>query len=276
MKPNKLIFAAHDFSSASKNAIKIAADLAYKTNSKLFLYHVVSSSALLDTESLYAYSPEQDIKRASAWMRRAITYLKKSRPGLQIAFEVDYGFLIPVLADKIQSMSPWFTIVGVKKRTGFDKVIFGDVCTTLVGKMKTPLIVVPANSKSIDLNVIAYGWDGKTSEVHQLSPLKDLVGQQSGIQIKAVNVSHYDPALELHRGQFSTLLKKMFPNQVTGIHQVMGLDKEHEFEKAIQSMKPDLLVIYAKHYNLWQSLFHKRFSKHAIKFTQSPLMIVSQ
>jgi len=68
----------------------------------------------------------------------------------------------------------------------------------------------------------------------------------------------------------------MFPNQLTGIHQILGLDKEHEFEKAIQSMKPDVLVIYARHYNIWQSVFHKRFSKYAIKFTQIPVMIVSQ
>jgi nucleotide-binding universal stress UspA family protein len=276
MKPNKLILAAHDFSSASKNAIKIAADLAFQTNSKLFLYHVVSSSALLDTESLYAYSPEADIKKASTWMRRAVTYLKKNRPGLQVAFEVDFGFLMPVLTDKIQAMSPWLSVVGVKKRSGLDKVIFGDVCTTLVGKVRSPLLVVPANTKSIDLKLIAYGWDGKSAEVHQLSPLKELIGQLPNVQIKAVNVSHYDQAVEQHKLQFLALLKKMFPNQLTGIHQILGLDKEHEFEKAIHTMKPDVLVIYARHYNVWQSMFHKRFSKYAIKFTQVPVMIVSQ
>lgn len=276
MKSNKLILAAHDFSPSSKNAIKIAADIAFQTNSKLFLYHVVSTSAFLEAEALYIYNPDDDIKKVSAWMRRAISYLKKSRPGLQITFEVDYGFLLPVLSDKIQSMSPWLSVFGVKKRTGLDKVIFGDVCTALVGKVKSPLLVVPANAKSFDVNLVAYGWDGKTAEVHQLNPIKELIGSKSNVQIKAVNVSHYDQDVEQNKSLFLGLLKKMFPNQLTGIHQILGLDKEHEFEKAIQSMKPDVLVIYARHYNIWQSVFHKRFSKYAIKYTQVPVMIVSQ
>jgi nucleotide-binding universal stress UspA family protein len=276
MKSNKLILAAHDFSPSSKNAIKIAADIAFQTNSKLFLYHVVSTSAFLEAEALYIYNPDDDIKKVSAWMRRAISYLKKSRPGLQITFEVDYGFLLPVLSDKIQSMSPWLSVFGVKKRTGLDKVIFGDVCTALVGKVSSPLLVVPANAKSFDVNMVAYGWDGKTAEVHQLNPIKELIGSKSNVQIKAVNVSHYDQDVEQNKSLFLGLLKKMFPNQLTGIHQILGLDKEHEFEKAIQSMKPDVLVIYARHYNIWQSVFHKRFSKYAIKYTQVPVMIVSQ
>jgi len=276
MKSNKLILAAHDFSPSSKNAIKIAADIAFQTNSKLFLYHVVSTSAFLEAEALYIYNPDDDIKKVSAWMRRAISYLKKSRPGLQITFEVDYGFLLPVLSDKIQSMSPWLSVFGVKKRTGLDKVIFGDVCTALVGKVRSPLLVVPANAKSFDVNLVAYGWDGKTAEVHQLNPIKELIGSKSNVQIKAVNVSHYDQDVEQNKSLFLGLLKKMFPNQLTGIHQILGLDKEHEFEKAIQSMKPDVLVIYARHYNIWQSVFHKRFSKYAVKYTQVPVMIVSQ
>ncbi|MEZ4804568.1 MAG: hypothetical protein R2852_03565 [Bacteroidia bacterium] len=68
--------------------------MAKLTDSRLFIYHVVSTSVLTDSESLQVYSPDRDIKKASALLRRAITYLKKKHTGIQIAFEVDYGFLI--------------------------------------------------------------------------------------------------------------------------------------------------------------------------------------
>ena len=175
MKTNKTVFAAHDFSMASKNAVELAADLAYKTGSRLFIYHVVSTSVLADSENLYTYNPEEDIKKSSALIRRGITYLKKSRPGMQIAFEVDYGFLVPTIADKIEQLNPWVSVVGVKKRTGLDKVIFGDVCTSLIGKIKSPLFVVPFNTKSLKLDHIAYAWDGTSAEVHQLAALKEML-----------------------------------------------------------------------------------------------------
>lgn len=274
MKPNKIVFAAHDFSPASKNALEIAAGLAHKTGSKLFIYHVVSTSVLTDSESLYTYSPDTDIKKSSALLRRGITYLKKGFPGLQIAFEVDYGFLVPAISEKIEALNPWVSVLGVKKRTGLDKVIFGDVCTTLIGKVKSALLVIPLNYKKLKLDNIAYAWDGKSAEVHQLTSLKEMVDGDPAA-LTALNVSHYDEGVERNAGNFKQALKKMFPAQHTDLKQVQGLDKETEFEKAVKHMKPDLLVVYAHHYNAWQNLFHKRFSRYALKFSQSPVLIVS-
>ncbi len=273
MKPNKIVFMAHDFSQASRNALEVAAALAQKTGSKLFIYHVVSASVLTDTESVYTYSPDLDIKKASALLRRGITYLKKKFPNTLIAFEVDYGFLIPSITSKIDEINPWVSIMGVKKRTGLDKVIFGDVCTTLIGKVKAPMMVVPLNYKSFKLSNVVYAWDGKSSEVHQLNALREMFGYDPA-SLTALNVSHYDEQVEKNASNFKFALKKMFPSQHTDLKQIQGLDKEVEFEKAVKKIKPDLLVVYAHHYNVWQNIFHKRFSRYAMKFSQSPVLVV--
>jgi nucleotide-binding universal stress UspA family protein len=274
MKPNKIVFAAHDFSPSSRNSLEVAAAIAQKTGSKLFIYHVVSSSVLADSETMYTFSPDQDIKKASALMRRGITYLKKKFNSVPVAFEVDFGFLVPTMASKIEELNPWLTVLGVKKRTGMDKVIFGDTCTTLIGKVKSPILVVPLNYKSLKLDTIVYGWDGKSAEVHQLNVLKEMLGLDE-VNLTALNVSHYDDSVDRHSSAFKFALKKMFPNQNADLKQVMGLDKEVEFEKAIKKMKPDVLVVYAHHYNVWQNIFHKRFSRYALKFSQSPVLVVS-
>jgi len=274
MKPNKIVFAAHDFSPSSRNSLEVAAAIAQKTGSKLFIYHVVSSSALADSETVYTYSPDLDIKKASALLRRGITYLKKKFVGVPVAFEVDYGFLVPMMTSKIEELNPWLTVLGVKKRTGMDKVIFGDTCTTLIGKVKSPMLVIPLNYKSLKLNTAVYGWDGKSIEVHQLSALKELMGEDQSY-ITALNVSHYDESVDKNAAAFKFALKKMFPNQHTDLKQVMGLDREVEFEKAVKKMKPDVLVVYAHHYSVWQNIFHKRFSRYALKFSQSPVLVVA-
>lgn len=274
MKPNKIVFAAHDFSLASKNALDVAASIASLSGSKLFIYHVVSTSVLTDAETVYTYSPEEDIKKASALMRRGITYLKKRFPGLQVAFEVDYGFLIPSIQSKIEETNAWINVVGVKKRTGLDKVIFGDVCTSLIGKIKVPMLVVPMNYKQLELETVVYAWDGQTAEVQQLSALREILAEQTS-NVIAVNVSHYDDKVQKNASHFRLALKKFLPGHPTDLQMIQGLDKEVEFEKAVRKMKPGLLVVYAHHYSLWQSIFHKRFSKYALKFSQSPVLIVS-
>lgn len=274
MKLIKTVFAAHDFSPASRNSVELAARIAQKTNSKLFIYHVVSTSVLTDTETAAAYSPERDMREAAALMRRGITYLKKRVTHVNIAFEVDFGFLIPKIVDKIDELKPWLTVVGVKKRTGFDKVIFGDVCNTLVGRINSPMLVVPLNYKNLKLNTIAYGWDGKSAEVQQLTPVRELLAGQNA-HVIALNVTHYDAEVEKNIGNFRIAFRKMFLGHHTEVQQVQGLDKETEFEKALRKINPDILVVFAHHYNFWQNMFHKRFSRHALKFSQSPVLVVS-
>jgi nucleotide-binding universal stress UspA family protein len=275
MKIIKTVFVAHDFSPASRNALEIAAGIAKKTGSKLFIYHVVSTTALTDQESVYVYSPEKDLKVAGALLRRGITYLKKKYTHVNIAFEIDFGFVMPAITDKVAEVQPWLTVVGVKKRTGLDRVIFGDVCTTLIGKLKSPMLVIPLNYKVLKLNTITYAWDGKSSEIHPLSVIKEILTSDKN-HIIALNVTHYDEEVERHAAQFKSGLRKMFPTQLTELQQVQGLDKETEFEKALRKINPDILVVYAHHYNFWQNMFHKRFSKHALKFSQSPVIVVSE
>lgn len=273
MKKNRVIFFSHDFSAASKNALNVAADIAQASNSKLFIYHVVSTAIISDAQAAYTASPELDIKKAGALMRRGVTYLKKKYPKVQIAFEIDFGFLIPSLKDKIEEVNPLMCVYGVKKRTGLDKVIFGDVCTSMIGKTDSPMLVVPINYKHLKLKSIVYAWDGQSAEVSQLSVLKEMSNQFNS-ELLAVNVSHYDEQVHKNTSPFKSALRKAFPSAYTDTVLIQGLNQEVEFEKAVKKIKPDLLVVYAHHYNLWQSLFHKRFSKHAIKFSQSPVLVV--
>jgi nucleotide-binding universal stress UspA family protein len=275
MKKNRVVFFAHDFSVASKNALNVAADIAQTSNAKLFIYHVVSTSIITDAQAAYTASPELDIKKANALMRRGVTYLKKKYPNVKIAFEVNFGFLIPSLKDKIEDVNPMLCVYGVKKRTGLDKVVFGDVCTSMIGKTNSPMLVVPINYKRLKLKSIVYAWDGQTSEVSQLAVLREMTGNLSS-DLLALNVSHYDEHVIKNSSTFKSALKRAFPNSYTDTVLIQGLNQELEFEKAVKKIKPDLLVVYAHHYTLWQSLFHKRFSKQAIKFSQSPVLVVMQ
>lgn len=274
MKPSNFIFVAHDFSTASRNSLNAAAQIALKKNLKLFVYHVVSAAVITDAQVPYTSSIEIDVKKATTLLRRGVTYLKKKFPGLSIAFEVDYGYLIPTLQGKIEEINPLLAVFGVKKRSGLDKVIFGDVCTSMIGKLKCPTLVVPQRFKTVDFNHIVYGWDGKNLEVRPLSVLKSLIPAENS-DITAVNVSHYDDTVLKNAANYRMALRKYFPDTDTSLEMVQGLDKETEFEKAVKKLHPDVLVIYAHHYNLWQSIFHKRFSRFAVRFSHCPVLVVS-
>lgn len=273
MKPTTTIFAAHDFSKPSKNALNIAAELALKTQSTLFVYHVLSSAAITDNVNLVNFSADISLNRAMGALKRSVLALKKQFPGLKIEFDLGSGFLVTTISDKIKEINPWLSVLGVKKRTGFDKMIFGDVCSVLVDKVDVPMLVIPNNYKDLKLDKLSYAWDGDTLETSQLKPLNTLLGDQLS-EILILNVTHYDDTVLKKSNTFKSALQKMFKLQTVEIKHVMGLDTIKTMEEALLEIKPDLLVVYKHHESFWQRLFHKSFSKKAIQFSHSPVLVL--
>ncbi len=273
MKPTTTIFAAHDFSKPSKNALNIAAELALKTQSTLFVYHVLSSAAITDNVNLVNFSADISLNRAMGALKRSVLALKKQFPGLKIEFDLGSGFLVTTISDKIKEINPWLSVLGVKKRTGFDKMIFGDVCSVLVDKVDVPMLVIPNNYKDLKLDKLSYAWDGDTLETSQLKPLNTLLGDQLS-EILVLNVTHYDDTVLKKSNTFKSALQKMFKLHTVEIKHVMGLDTIKTMEEALLEIKPDLLVVYKHHESFWQRLFHKSFSKKAIQFSHSPVLVL--
>lgn len=275
MKNSKTILVAYDLSIASRNALEIAAELAARTNSALFIYHVISASVLTDSEMVYTFSPEEDAKKMNALIKRGVTYLKKRFPGVPVNYKIDYGFLIPSIIDKTKEINPWLSVFGVKKRTGLDKVIFGDTCSTLIGQLRGGMLVIPMNYRKLDLRLIAYAWDGLTSEVYHLGALRTMLNTGKS-KIMAINITHYDEKAEKNTQSFKQNLKRMFVGHTVEVSQTQGLDKEKELERVIRKIEPKMTVVFAHHYPTWQKIFHKRFSRKIFKFIKSPMLVVSE
>jgi nucleotide-binding universal stress UspA family protein len=89
-----------------------------------------------------------------------------------------------------------------------------------------------------------------------------------------LNVTHYDDTVLKKSNTFKSALQKMFKSQSVEIKHVMGLDAIKTMEEALLEIQPDLLVVYKHHESFWQRLFHKSFSKKAIQFSHSPVLVL--
>lgn len=275
MKNSKYVLVAHDFSQASKNALKVAAQIADATQSRLFIFNVLPISVMSDVEYAYTYSPDADIQRNTTLMRRAISFLKRDFPKLNMTFNVTYAYVIPSILEAINSYNPWLTVVGVKKRTGLDRVIFGDVCTELVDKINHPFLVVPNNVKTFSTNHVVYAWDGLNLQTNHLSLLKKMMSKEKQL-ITALNVSHYDEKVNKNAVEYKKILAKFFYAHKAELVQIQGLDQPQTISQFLSKIKPDLLVVVAHHYGFFQKMFHKSFSKQAIRFAKSPVLVIKK
>lgn len=275
MKKSKYILVAHDFSEASKNALKVAAQIADAKQSRLFILNVLPITVMSDVEYAYTYSPDSDIQRNTTLMRRAISFLKRDHPQLNMTFSVTYAYVIPAILEAIKSYNPWLTILGVKKRSGLDRVIFGDVCTELVDKVDEPILVIPMNVKSFETKHVVYAWDGLNMQTAHLHLLKKLMSKEKQL-VSAINVTHYDDKVQKNAIEYKKILAKYLYNHITDVVQIQGLDKPQTISNYLAKIKPDLLVVVAHHYGFFQKLFHKSFSKQALRFAKSPVLVIKK
>jgi len=273
MKNSNTIFVAHDFTPASKNALNIAAELAVKTGANLFVYNIISTAILTDNVTYVSYTPEKEVNKHKGYFKRSISTLVKKHPTLKADFSVDFGFFLPTLMDKLKNINPWLLILGTKKRTGWDETIFGDTCSEIIGRVSIPTLIIPKNFKVLNLKTVAYAWDGKSVETHQLNALTTILGSNV-CSITAINITHHDENSIKNASKIKLALKNKFDNQQVELLQIQGLDQNAEMKKALQNIKPNLLVVYAHHYSFWQSIFHKSFTKQALKFSNSPVLVV--
>lgn len=272
MKNSNTIFVAHNFTPASKNALNIAIELALKTNSELFIFNIISSAILTENAAFIDITPTKEINKHNGLLKRSTSALIKKYPQLKVNYAVEYGFLLPTMVSKTQEIKPWLFILGVNKRTSFEKVIFGDTCTTLIDNVKIPSLIIPLNYKTLKTNLVAYAWDGKTAETTQLNALEKILS--NGNKLTAINITHHDESAIKKANILKSALAHKFPLLDINLLQIMGLDEKTEFKKSLSSLKPNLLVVYAHHYSFWQSIFHKSFTKQAIGFSKSPVLVV--
>ncbi len=272
MKKSNTIFVAHNFTPASKNALNIATKFALKTNSELFIFNIISSAILTENAAFIDTTPTKEINKHKGLLKRTANVLSNKNPTLKVSYAVEYGFLLPTMIAKTEEIKPWLFILGVNKRTNFEKIIFGDTCTTLIDKVLIPTLIIPLNYKTINTNLVTYAWDGKTTETAQLNSLEKITSD--GNKLLVLNITHHDEAAIKNANVLKRALTNKFSTLDVSLLQIMGLDEKNEFKKSITNIQPNLLVVYAHHYSFWQSIFHQSFTKQAIGFSKSPVLVV--
>jgi nucleotide-binding universal stress UspA family protein len=94
--------------------------------------------------------------------------------------------------------------------------------------------------------------------------------------VSALNVTHYDDKVQKNALEYKKILAKYFYNHKTDVVQIQGLDKPQTISNYLSKIKPDLLVVVAHHYGFFQNLFHKSFSKQALRFAKSPVLVIKK
>jgi nucleotide-binding universal stress UspA family protein len=274
----KTILAATDFSKASLNAVRYAAEMAVCFKAKLTLLHisqfpVVSDVMMIDTGVYWddiVKSDEASIKKLESEL------VKKYGSELKVNHHVKVGFTLEIIRKEISKGDIGLLVMGIAHMDNFRKVVFGSTSANLGPDIKCPVLIVPENSKFKPWKKVGFAFDLK--HIPQGKGLKTLVALRNMFQsdVQYVHV-HDDLHMKLDEKTLVPLFK-ILKQESTRVHYV-----DARRSKVVEVLKDwaarykaNAMVMVARHHTLWWKMMHESQTKKMALETRIPLMIISE
>src|SRR5690242_4359735 len=140
----KTIIAATDFSPASMNAVNYAADMAMSTKAELLLLNVYNLPVTYDDGFVTASSADELKENAEWQLKKLKTYILYRTGGkIKIDFKTRLGNITEELEDLCKTIQPFAVIIGTRRKTNFEKAVFGSSALSIIKHLTWPVICVP-------------------------------------------------------------------------------------------------------------------------------------
>jgi nucleotide-binding universal stress UspA family protein len=273
----KSILVPVDFSFCSKNALKIAIQIAKKWDSKVKIIHTTY------VPTPYVNMGEAIVEPVASGYRdeidRAFKSLEIDIPGLK---EINYEThefsttLIDAIAGISQSGEIQLIVMGTKGAHDAIERLLGSHTSEIIQTSSIPVLMIPEDVSEWDIKKIGLASDEKSiSDVQGLSLLKELATlNRSEIEVFFVSKSGEGIAIE-DSPQCNTLRNK-FPQLKMSCYNVSEKHVSSGIVKFATEHHLDLVVMIPRKHNLFNLLIHGSITKDVSMKIRTPLLALPE
>jgi nucleotide-binding universal stress UspA family protein len=268
----KTIIACTDFSQSSFNACRYAAMLAQTLHCKLTLFNLFEAPIIHSNMGLYGYPDDVNItKQDSSRKINGLTQkLLKEFPELNIDQFFTSGSFKSELRKFIKSHYIEAAVLGLESKHKFSKSIFGSNGTDLIGKIKTPVIIVPQSYKKHKLLKVVLAVDN-SEKIHKTT-LHDFesILLKTKCELELLHVRTEDEVFNPSKTDL-TINKKKLP-----IISVLAKDLQDGIKRYCIKNQIDMVVAISKKHSVFYNFFIESISKKIAFVAKVPVMIIHE
>lgn len=272
----KKILLPTDFSDNANQAINYAIDLFGLNKVQYILVHAFveprnSADMLVSINDILQKQVKEDLDKA---YDRIIEKYPQVTPIIEKRLE--YGSLYRALAAIVEEDNIDYIVMGTRGASGLKKAIMGSNTSTILKKVKCPVIVVPETFqlKPIKKIGLATDYSGLDNDM-ALQPLTTLL-KSSGSELLVVNVTKEQVlAGGKHEKKMGDMnLGHMFSGITQSFYTVDDQDVIGAVKHFIKEHKVDILAMIAKEHTLLERLFTPSLTKEMSMASDIPLLII--
>jgi nucleotide-binding universal stress UspA family protein len=272
----KTIIAATDFTKASWNALRFAAEMAIDFNTDLLIVHATHIPVVSDVYFDLRMTMDDWKAEDQIQMDKLLEQMrKKYGHALRIQSKLKIGFGPDVIRDTVKGGKIGAVVMGISHTEKFNQVVFGSTGTDLAGTVNCPVVIVPEKARYKQWKTIAFAFDQQHIPLGKALKVLFEVAELHESKLHFVNVMD-TPFIEGDDSSLKPLYK-----------QFQGVDYKTHFlpyrpnmvEEAIlewvRRHKASLLVMVARQHNILWRMFNERMTKKIAFASKVPLVVLS-
>lgn len=210
------IICATDYSKNSISTLQFGYAISKKLNTRLIVLHVFDINVALVTPMSMTFAQmqkdafERHQEKLSGFCEEHLGVLPDDRYLSMMVKEnaiIEEEFL-----QTIQDQNAEILLMGMKGTSALKDIIFGSSTKSMIEKSPCPVLAVPPNLDSFDLDVISYATDFEESDIHALEWLIETLAKPLKSRVIVV---HFGPEKEGDTAHQMEWFKEMLRQKIT-------------------------------------------------------------
>ena len=272
----KNIVVPTNFSAASANAVRYAANLAMAMNANLYILHFYQLPLMIGDAGMPAESINMLAADAEEEMQNLENVIRnETHNGLRVYTRVEDGYVASKLEEYCDTLQPFAVVMGPEESDALGKILAGAKTIHAARHLHWPLIVVPAGATFKPIHKIALASDfRKVPETLPADLVERLVAEFSAelhiIYASSDSTAGFDPETTLQ----SAWMDEIMGHQHPAYHFLYGKNIEETITAFAEKQGIDLLIIIPKKHGVFHELFGHDHSKSFLLQSQVPVVLL--
>ncbi len=226
----KRILVPVDFSKEAEAAARVAASIAKKTNSEIFLVHMLELPVTtIDPAEMNTISSEPQIIYFMKLAHKKFENFKKLSffKGLRVIETVQFQHAFSGIIDESTKNNIDLIVMGSQGASGLQEMFIGSNTEKVVRKSKVPVLVIKKNVKNFDIKNILFGSDFNKESKSTFQRVIDFANLfEAEINLLYVNTIHNFNTSDNIEKRIAKFMKDFdFDNYTTNVYNDISVEK---------------------------------------------------
>ncbi|MDI1354241.1 MAG: universal stress protein [bacterium] len=271
----KTILATSDFSPASLNAARYAAELAAKAGAKLILLHVYHPPVMVSEGYIVTPSLDEMKEDSNARLKLICDKLQSEQEGkLDLEFQSKVGLAADEIDLFAKEKQVDLVIMGMQSSSKMAEKLFGSTTTSFLSRTLCTTLSIQQDVKFKDVKKIAYASDYKEYHTNLPEILRDLIKLWGA----SIHILHVFPEQGEIPSYNEAIAGIKLEQQLQGIehtfHAIVNKDVVQGINDYITANKSDMVVMTPRKHSFIESLFKEPNTKRMAFHSNIPLLTI--